>query len=200
MSATSRGTAIDTAVHAPAHSRLTRRRVLWCAIGLCLALGLVCQRIAHVRLVWINLSPSAPRGLYLSQWDQEIPVGRYIIFAVPRRVQALVSTWGWPDDATLLKPVAAGPGDLVCQAGHNLFINTVFAARQRMTDTHGTTLPRFRGCARLTDRQFFTLATGSPRSFDSRYFGVVSRAQIIAVVRPLAVFERATSEGEPCAV
>ncbi len=194
MSATSRGTAIDTAVHAPAHSRLTRRRVLWRAIGLCLALGLACQRIAHVRLVWINLSPSVPRGVYISQRGQEITQGSYVIFAVPAAVKTLVSTWGWPDDAQLLKPIAAGPGDRVCQAGQSIFINAVRAARQRMADTQGNTLPRFRGCVRLTEGQFFTLSTFAPHSFDSRYFGVVMRAQIIAVVRPLLLFDSAKED------
>ncbi len=187
MNDTRRLTTIDTAMHTQAQRRLTRRRRFWLAIGLCLALGLAVQRMYQVRLVWINLSPSAPRGLYIRQFAPEITGGSYVIFPVPPRVHTLVASWGWPDDALLLKPVAGLPGDTVCITNGVVTINTRHAAvhLDALTTRYG--LPHTLGCFALGLEDIFVLSTHHPRSFDGRYFGPTHREDITAVVRPLLI-------------
>jgi type IV secretory pathway protease TraF len=53
-------------------------------------------------------------------------------------------------------------------------------------DSHGRALPQLAGYRRaLRAGELWLVASGHPRSFDSRYFGPVSIGTVIAVVRPV---------------
>jgi conjugative transfer signal peptidase TraF len=84
----------------------------------------------------------------------------------------------------LLKQVAAVGGDRVCRSGGVVFLNGKAVTEALDHDAGGRPLPVWEGCVTLFAGQFFLLQP-HPYSFDSRYFGPVSEAQIIGVARPL---------------
>jgi type IV secretory pathway protease TraF len=94
-------------------------------------------------------------------------------------VRSLAAARGYlPDGALLIKPVAAGAGDLVCRHGPHVAINGRTAASAAGADRRGRPLPRWSGCRRLTAAQVFLLSP-EPASFDGRYFGPLSRRTLM---------------------
>ena len=86
--------------------------------------------------------------------------------------------------ALLLKPVAAGPGDVVCRRGATVTINGRVAARARSAGAAGRPLPRWSGCMTLAAHQVFVLAP-TPDSFDSRYFGALDHGHVLGTAHPI---------------
>jgi conjugative transfer signal peptidase TraF len=133
-----------------------------------------------------NLSPSLPRGLYRVHRDLSPTRGALVNFAPPVGAAALIAARGYlPPTASLLKTVIAMPGDRVC-------ISDVFLVNDRAIgtvshcDTSGRPLQVYRFCDQVPAGWAF-VATESPRSFDSRYFGPVPLQSLI-VVRPVWTF------------
>ena len=167
-----------------------RRRCLVLAVTGSLVLpGLFARLLVHTPPVWINLSASAPRGVYRRISPRLLSRGGYIVFPVPQGVGDLVASWGWPEGGLLLKQVGAVPGDLVCMVGGAVFVNTERVAVQLRHDRAGRALPRVRGCFRVRQDELLPLSTHHPRSFDGRYFGAIPRDSLTAVVTPLWIFD-----------
>ena len=140
----------------------------------------------------INLSPSLPLGLYRLT-AAPIAHGSLVAACLPQglaslaRRDRLLRSGTCPGGASpVLKLVGALGGDLV----------TVTADRIRVNGAHlQPSAPRFdrrgrpiqplpRGAYRLQELELWLYAP-HPRSWDSRYFGPVSRDSVLASVRPL---------------
>src|SRR5689334_18334842 len=92
------------------------RRARWLAGVVAIATaaaGLAAEVGSH--LIW-NRTESLPRGLYwLHRGRQPRAPGELVAFPIPGSVRALVHERGYlPEDALIVKPVVAGPGDRVC--------------------------------------------------------------------------------------
>jgi conjugative transfer signal peptidase TraF len=85
----------------------------------------------------------------------------------------------------MLKAVAAGPGDSVCTAADHLVINGRDLAPIASRDGEGRALPRWTACRQLGPDELFVFSARVPNSFDSRYFGPVSRTAVMGVFNPL---------------
>ena len=77
-----------------------------------------------------------------------------------------------------MKHVLALPGDKVCNKNQKLFINQHSIGKIYSHYAPHHSLPQWHFCGRLPAHQYLVMSTYSPRSFDSRYFGPVSRQQI----------------------
>jgi len=164
-------------------SRRARRSAI--GLGACgLVLGLAALAASPVMLV--NRSPSEPPGLY-TRTSQSIAVGRIIAFRVPALGRAYVDQ-ALPTlrHRSLLKAVAAGPGDRVCEGEGGLTINGRRRAPVVARDRLGRPLPHWQGCRALAADEFFVFSDRVPNSFDSRYFGPVSRQAVLGVYRLVA--------------
>ena len=125
------------------------------------------------RLVW-NATSSVEIGLYsisrLSPTTGDIAAVR-----LPVAVAELAHARGYlPRSALLLKPVAAVGGDQVCRWGRYILIGARLRAVAADLDRAGRPLPVWRGCRTLRRGEIFVL-TLKPGSFDSRYFGILTR-------------------------
>ena len=143
--------------------------------------------IAHPRpyLVW-NASASVAVGLY-----RVIPGaperGDFVLVRIPKSIESLAAMRGYlPAGVPLIKRVAAVAGDDVCAFDGAIVVNGGIVARQRKVDRAGRSLPCWTECRELAQGEFFLL-TNAPDSFDSRYFGPVSSAQVIERLAPLWV-------------
>jgi conjugative transfer signal peptidase TraF len=137
------------------------------------------------RLVW-NASASAPIGLYAVTNAKALAYGDLVLAVPPSAAQHLAAERGYlPTGVPLVKYVAALMGDRVCADGLRVTINGREAAIRLPWDSAGRPLPVWRGCKTLDGDAVFLLNGSVLQSFDGRYFGAVSRQNIIGKLRPL---------------
>lgn len=136
------------------------------------------------RLVW-NASASTPTGPYWVQPSQLPQPGDWVVLPTPERVRDLAAARHYiPANVPLVKRVAAGAGQLVCTQGRVLTIDGAAAASRKSRDPRGRPLPAWQGCRRLGAGELLVLGT-APGSFDSRYFGPVTRDRILGKAVPI---------------
>ena len=143
--------------------------------------------------VLVNTSPSEPPGVYARTTERPTN-GRIIAFKVPPAGAGYVGrAMPYLRRRPLLKAVAAGPGDAVCEGEGGLVINGHWRAAVVDTDRQGRLLPHWRACRRLGPDELFVFSNRVPNSFDSRYYGPVSRGSILGVYRLVAALGEDTT-------
>jgi conjugative transfer signal peptidase TraF len=145
-----------------------------------LVLGvLVLAAVLSTRWVRLNISPSAPVGLYrLAMVQEPLARGALVVLPVPAAIQAFWSSW-----VPLLKSVAGLPGDEVCLGEEGLHVAGRWYGPVSQA-AHGRPLPRIRGCFVVQAGAVF-LASQAPGSLDGRYFGPTPMATLTAQAIPL---------------
>ena len=169
--------------------RKAERRRLRCRAALLGALiGAVALSVARPsapQLVW-NASASAPIGLYLVSPESDARRGDMVIARVPIGVRELAAARRYiPSNVPLVKHVGAVPGDTVCAIGTAIIIDGRAVATRRPTDGVGRPMPWWNSCRTLHLGDVFLLADHVPASFDGRYFGISSSADVIGTARPI---------------
>ena len=155
-----------------------------CVAGFASALVLVGAVFGRPAVV-LNTTPSEPLGLYALVGGSPA-VGQLVSFKTPPTAFPYADRrLGYLRRTTLLKGVAAGPGDFVCTSSGRLRINGRDLAPVARVDSAGVALPRWIGCRRLGPDEFFAFSDRRSNSFDSRYFGPVDRSAIVGVYTPL---------------
>src|SRR5262245_43926847 len=144
--------------------------VTWSAVGLTYGL-------THYRL---NVSASAPYGVYLRQPVGELRRGQYVELSPlgPWQREAIrlqVVPNGW---VPLLKPIAGVPGDRVCLQLDRLWVNGTSYGSLAEHVPHA-----FEGCQVVAQETVF-VASMVEGSYDSRYFGAVPMHGLRAVMIP----------------
>jgi conjugative transfer signal peptidase TraF len=161
------------------------RRLIAAAI---LALGVLALAFPKANvpsLLW-NLSPSVPVGLYRLTARPPVRHALAVIrLAEPYNRLARMRSY-LPAGAPLIKPVAAGAGDLVCRRGSLVTINGRAVAVARDFDAAGRLLPHWSGCISLGTTQIIVLSS-NPDSFDSRYIQAVDRGYVLGTALPIWV-------------
>ncbi len=145
----------------------------------------------------INLSPSLEMGLYVTTTD---PGGQLIEFCPPapyageskdRRYRPVGIC---PDGAApLLKPIAAGEGDIVELSSRGISVNgsPLGNTAPLSADREGRRLTPWNfGTYRVTHGQIWVASTYNAGSYDSRYFGPISATFIRNRLRPLWTIHR----------
>ncbi len=166
-------------------TKLTRAIFLVC-LGLAPVAVLAAARaLVGKPLFLFNPSPSEPRGLYRLSSDPPVP-GHLIAFKVPAAGRNYAEArLTYVARGAILKEIAAGPGSMVCEEAGQVSIDGRLRAKVASADHEGVALPHWSGCRRLASDQFFVLSNRIPNSFDSRYYGPVSRADMLGVYQPL---------------
>jgi conjugative transfer signal peptidase TraF len=131
-----------------------------------------------------NLSSSLPRGLYLLERGALPARGSIVSCPPPPGASRLIEARGYlPAGSALLKILVGLPGDFVQVAAAGVFVNGWALGPVPVADRLGRTLEPFPLSRRLREGEAF-VATGSPGSFDGRYFGPVPLSTLV-VARPL---------------
>lgn len=155
-------------------------------IGLLLLTVIVGLSTSFARLFVINPTDSLPRGIYMKT-SSPIAVGAVVEFRTPQSVRVhLAGQFDY-----LLKPIVAGPGDIVDTTSGEVIINGAAVASSTLLDhdSHGRAVSAWREGRTLGADEFFVLSTRVPNSVDSRYFGPIHRSQIESVRRCVWSFE-----------
>lgn len=165
--------------------RLPGRASLLLATGALAALLVPALHTMPHRFIW-NVSASVPVGLYRIEPVANISVGDLVLVRPLPALERLMAERRYVERGVpLLKPVAAVAGATVCRTLFRITVNGEVTAVALSNDQFGRLLPRWSGCHRLGADEFFLIAPTSVASFDSRYFGPVTRAQIIGRAMPI---------------
>jgi conjugative transfer signal peptidase TraF len=161
-----------------------KKAIVWTAIGIAIA---VLANVIHPDYqIRFNPSVSAPRGFYLFAPAKDIRIGSAVFVQLPTAIAGFAAARDYlPLGVPILKRVGAVSGQHVCLREGTILIDRKFAAWLQTVDGHGRPMPHWVGCRVLDDDELFLLSTSSPASFDSRYFGPVSRSSVIARATPL---------------
>lgn len=152
------------------------------------AVAVAATLLAGHNQVMLNTTPSEPLGLYFRTGEPPA-MGRLVAFPAPAAAFPYADArLAYLRHVPLLKAVAAGPGDMVCERDQELWINDAPRGAIAERDEAGRPLPHWAGCRRLGPSEFFALADRVPNSFDSRYFGPISGRSVIGVFKPLLLF------------
>jgi conjugative transfer signal peptidase TraF len=156
----------------------------WLAIG-AVAIALLGAASVNAR-DWLlyNQTPSVPPGWYVRSTDE---IARGALVTV--RAQDVAPDYAGARNFTdagdrFIKRIAANDGDSVCAEGESIRINDRTVAHRAAQDSQGHALPHWSGCRTLVADEVFLMGD-TPDSFDSRYFGPVSAADIEGVWRKL---------------
>jgi conjugative transfer signal peptidase TraF len=166
-----------------------RRVGLGVVLGAGLLFGLfVTLGLAGIR---INTTPSLPVGIYIRTGPESplvefCPSGESAAIAARRGYR----TPGYcPDEASaLLKPIVANSGDVVELTAQGMSVNNhpIRNTAPLAVDTDHRPLDHFPfGRYVVGDEEVWVASSYNKRSFDSRYYGPVSKRAIVAHLRPL---------------
>ncbi len=161
------------------------RRWIGAGAVIALAFALITIRSLDAPLFLYPSSASLPAGLYMRSFET-VQVGSIVAFPAPAIARRYQESTGVTVSSGYLfiKPVAAGPGDRVCNNPlDGLEINDVWMAPLVRTDSLKRPLTIWRSCRRLRDKEFFMFSDTVLNSFDSRYYGIVQARQILATYR-----------------
>jgi conjugative transfer signal peptidase TraF len=137
-----------------------------------------------------SVTKSVPRGLYLIVPIKKIARYDIVEFKPPQaalnfiRENRLI-----PQNGTIMKYVFAIPNDNVCIYNQEIFINNKKAGHVYKFYAPNKLLPQTKICGKLQENQYLLLSAKSKRSFDGRYFGIVSSREILGHAIPIIKIE-----------
>jgi type IV secretory pathway protease TraF len=147
------------------------------ANGLLIASAALPEAIQNPPII-INETISMAKGAYARTGDLgHLEVGD--IVAMPMNASAkayLGDKLGYPADTMLIKRVSGLAGDVMCRDGATVTIERK-SVQAFFKDTMGNDLPTWSGCHTLLPNEVFLLGDHAG-SFDSRYFGAVTRQEL----------------------
>ena len=166
-----------------------RLYVIAAAMILCVAAAGAAIPLSGHQLVY-NDSPSVPRGFYwIALGARPMHHGEYAVFAPPADAATLIYGRGWlPDRMPLLKPVGALVGDAYCVTNGRFRVNGEDIGPVFATDARGLPMPHIVGCRHVGPDEFLPVSAYFDRSFDGRYMGAVSTANVTGTGHALLTF------------
>lgn len=170
----------------PMARRVRRRRPLLALTGVALAaLLLPALHSPQLRLVW-NASASLPLGFYRIEPGAPARVGDVAAVRPSPALESFMAERRYVErNVPLLKPIVAVAGATVCRTGLRVTIDGRVVAAALPRDRFGRPLPQWSGCRQLGTQELFLIAPDSAASFDSRYFGPITRTQVIGRASPV---------------
>jgi conjugative transfer signal peptidase TraF len=147
----------------------------------------------------VNWSPSMPVGLYWFHPVGELQLRDWVSVCIPSEKAPLYRSRHYLPDhercesglAPVFKPIVAMPGDLVSLERDGVLVNgnLIPGSAALDTDSAGLLMPHLPlgWSKRLGPGEYFVLATFHARSLDSRYYGWVTRSQILHQVFPIFI-------------
>jgi conjugative transfer signal peptidase TraF len=148
----------------------------------------------HFLPITFNWSPSVPLGVYWLTSDSNAP---YLTFCMSRAVLTEAMTHGYQPlhgscpggTSWVLKPSLERTHEVTFTSrgfliDRRALPNTAPLARDRF----GRALPHYPfGTYLVSSKEVWVVSSYNQRSYDSRYFGPVSRSSVVSYARPLLV-------------
>lgn len=143
----------------------------------------------------INISKSIPLGLYRIS-SKPLAKGEYVIFCPPSKAvfreakeRGYIGSGFCPDHyGYMMKKIVAMKDDKVSITSQGVTVNSVLLQHSRPLafDKMGRPLPQIDLQPYILNESELLLMTDhSASSFDARYFGILSKTQVISVLQPM---------------
>lgn len=146
----------------------------------------------------LNITNSYPIGIYKIDNNKTITRGAMILFCPPLNETIIegvkrgyIQIGICPGHVTpLQKKVVGLPGDVIVTNTKGVYVNNILQKNSSIfkNDYKGNSLLAYQGGTIKKD-EMFVMSDYNERSFDSRYFGVVSSKSIIGHIYPVILFE-----------
>ncbi len=168
---------------------IRKRVIVWAFPSACLF-----ALVWHFLPLTFNWSPSVPLGVYWLTADRNAP---YLAFCMSREVQSQAATHGYESlhgscadgTAWILKPnLQRARVVTFTSAGFVIDMRVLPNTAPLAKDRFGRSLPHYPfGTYPVSSKEVWVVSSYNKRSYDSRYFGPVSRTSILSYARPLLV-------------
>jgi type IV secretory pathway protease TraF len=132
------------------------------------------------KLLYINVTDSAPKGIYMVSLNQKLHCGDYVIVSLPVDVPKLHVKKGF----LLLKQVRGFPGD-----EYTIFNDALENKGKEYTIFHQEGLPELAVGEHKVPEDEMLLLNDRKLSFDSRYLGPISKDLIVKKVDLVLPYE-----------
>jgi len=137
-------------------------------------------------ILFYNPSESAEVGWYRLRPDEPVVLGSQVAAFAPEWARKLADERGYlPYEYPLIKTVWAVQGDEVCYHNQSVSVPKRSDIPVLGRDVLGRDMPQKSGCLVLGPGELMLLSPDVQTGFDSRYFGPVSRENILGVVEYL---------------
>ena len=114
-----------------------------------------------------------------------IEMGEYLLFELEGEIHKPYIRKGIKENNLLIKKVGCGPGmDLSKDTDGTFFCNQVPIGKALVKDSQGLELPVFTFSGEIPRDSYYMMGA-NPRSFDSRYFGLIHGDAFISKALPL---------------
>lgn len=158
-------------------------------VVVCVISYAVCQAVNYS--VYLNVTESLPRGVYVRVPKFEIMRGDYVVYEPSEKIKKLIRENGWGEgEQKFLKQVGGVRGDeYEVDKVHQIFlINGKYAGQVFKTDSAGHKMPQLEGKKTVGEGEILPTGTNL-RSFDGRYTGAIKISEVETKVVPLIIFE-----------
>jgi len=149
-------------------------------------------------VLFYNPSESAKVGWYRLKPDESVVLGSQVAAFAPDWARKLADERGYlPYDYPLIKTVWAVQGDEVCYHTQSVSVPKRSDIPVLGRDVLGRDMPQKSGCLVLGPGEVILLSPDVQTGFDSRYFGPISRENILGVVEYLENRKNLKSSEKP---
>ncbi|MER9695956.1 S26 family signal peptidase [Mesorhizobium sp. M0179] len=178
---------------------MTRAGIILASVIATMGVGYLGLTSMPAKLIW-NASASAPIGFYTIDFDGPFEVTDLVAVDAPEPLAAFLADRGYlPRGVPLLKRILGVSGQWVCRLNLTITVDGIEAGIALTRDRAGRDLPVWQGCRRIASGEVFLMNRHVRDSFDGRYFGPTSTAQIIGRAVPLWTDEDGNGRFEWCA-
>jgi signal peptidase I len=162
------------------------KTIVWTAV-ICIIPVIILDAIGFK--VAIQPTESMPKGIYRILPPEHIHKGDIVIFEFPESVAHMKSRMWVPSESGLLmKPVQGVLNDQITVTTDSVYINDIYFGEVKTQDRQELPLPIFKG-RHLIKKDFYFVASRHKNSFDSRYFGLITRSTIQGIAKPILTFK-----------
>jgi conjugative transfer signal peptidase TraF len=169
-----------------------KRYATWTLVIAFAFLGFYASEISPWFLAW-NRTDSIPEGLYLAHRGAvTLTRGQLVCFRY--REPAWAVGRYLPNGAQICKEVLGLPGDTVKQQGVHLQLARADGGAESLgdllpADSKGRSVPpQSWGRTLIPQNRYYLGSTRIPASFDSRYLGLIDKADVLERIYPLYTF------------
>lgn len=128
-----------------------------------------------------NISSSVPKGIYKLENVDTIKKNQMVYIKIPYNARDIIWNREYLPKGidTLIKYVKGIPGDTIEILDNKLYINNIFEGNIKKVDSEGNILPSELPQKYVLKENEYILLGSDDNSYDSRYFGIVRKNQIL---------------------
>ena len=140
------------------------------------------------KIIYVNLTDSVPRGVYVRVPKNKIFRGDYIVYKPKEKIQKIMVANGWSKGKEKFLKIVVGISGDEYEIGENFFVNGKNIGRVFAKDSEGHELPKIYGKYKVAKGEILPAGTNL-KSFDGRYTGTIKEKEIEAKVVPIILID-----------